>query len=71
LGLNNDELRVEKRATDALDWAETQLSMSAFQKYMIAMLKRHAGLLKYMPNRTKNMVEISRKLIQRNVKRNK
>ena len=69
LGLKNDEWRVEKRAKDALDWAETQLSMLAFQKYMIAMLKRYAELLKYTPTRTKNTLEISWKLIKKNVKR--
>jgi hypothetical protein len=39
LGLKNNELQVEKRANEALDWAETQLSMLQFQKYMVAMLK--------------------------------
>ena len=68
-GLKNDELRVENRAKDALDWAETQLSMLAFQKYMIAMLKRYADLLKYTPTRTKSTVEITWRLIKKNVKR--
>ena len=68
-GLKTDELRVEKQARAALDWAETQLSMLAFQKYMIAMLKRYADLLKYTPTRTKNTIEISWKLIKKNVKR--
>ena len=68
-GLKNDELQVEKRAKEALDWAETQLSMLAFQKYMVAILKRYADLLKYTPTRTKNTVEVSWKLIKKNVKR--
>ena len=68
-GLRNEELRVENRAKDAVDWAETQLSMLAFQKYMIAMLKRYADLLKYTPTKTKDTVEISWKLIKKNVKR--
>ena len=68
-GLRNEEVRVENRAKDAVDWAETQLSMLAFQKYMIAMLKRYADLLKYTPTKTKDTVEISWKLIKKNVKR--
>jgi len=54
---------------DALDWAETQLSMFSFQKYTIAMLKGYAALLKYTPAGTKNTVEISWKLTKKNVKR--
>jgi len=69
LGLKNDELQVEKRAKEALDWAETQLSMLEFQKYMVAMLKGYADLLRYTPTRTKNTVEVSWKVIKKNVKR--
>ncbi|CAL6334044.1 unnamed protein product [Bathycoccus prasinos] len=63
--------RVKSRETsqNALDWAETQLSTLAFQKYMIAMLKRYAKLLKYAPIRTKNTVEILWKILKKNVKR--
>ena len=60
--LKSDEFRPEKHARDALDWAETQLSMFSFQKYTIAMLKGYAALLKYTPAGTKNTVEISWKL---------
>jgi len=67
--LKSNELRAEKRARDALSWAETQLNMLAFQKYMIAILKRYADLLQYKPTRTKNTVEISWKLIKSNVRR--
>ena len=67
--LKSDELRAENRARDALDWAETQLNMLSFQKYMVAMLKRYADLLKYTPTKTKNTVEISWKLIKKNVRR--
>jgi len=67
--LKNNELRVGKQARDALNWAERQLNMLAFQKYMIAMLKRYADLLRYAPTRTKNTVEISWKLIKKNVRR--
>ena len=67
--LKSDELRAEIRARDALDWAETQLNMLSFQKYMVAMLKRYADLLKYTPTKTKNTVEISWKLIKKNVRR--
>ena len=69
LGLKNDELQVEKRAKEALDWAKTRLSMLEFQKYMLAMLKGYADLLRYTPTRTKNTVEVSWKLIKKNVKR--
>lgn len=69
LHIQKDEQRMEKLAQNGLVFAETHLSMSAFQRYMMATLKRYCKLLKYTPTKTKEAVEITWKLVKKNVKR--